>query len=387
MPKNNSERNRRNLDNFILNSSGDESLFSLYAESDGPGPTEDEAAEIPISVPSPREIKAYLDRYVIGQEQAKKVLAVAAYNHVKRINDGSGLIRKSNVLMVGPSGCGKTLLAETLAKLLELPMVTVDATSLTESGYSGNCVETILTRLYQQAGERKALAERGIIFVDEIDKLACRGLNLQREAYCRGVQQGLLKIVEGGKISAPVSLESKNRRTVIDTKNILFICGGAFAGLDELEEEEEAFFEPPRRIGFTADFSEPPARRTEAAAARRMSPDILVRYGLTQEFVGRLPVLIRLDPLGVEDMVRIISQTDTCLVKEYQQLLAKEGVKLRFSPEALRAMAELALDRNIGARGLRAMMEELLTDLMFEAPDGDWKGKKYTVREAAFERH
>ena len=382
MPKNNSERNRRNLDNFILNSSGDESLFSLYAESDGPGQAEDEAAEVPISVPSPREIKAYLDRYVIGQEQAKKVLAVAAYNHVKRINDGSGLIRKSNVLMVGPSGCGKTLLAETLAKLLELPMVTVDATSLTESGYSGNCVETILTRLYLQAGERKSLAERGIIFVDEIDKLACRGQNLQREAYCRGVQQGLLKIVEGGKISAPVSLETKNRRTVIDTKNILFICGGAFAGLDELEEEDEPFPEPPRRIGFTADFNEPPARGTEAPSARgRLSPDLLVRYGLTQEFVGRLPVLIRLDPLGVEDMVRIISQTDTCLVKEYQQLLAKDGVKLRFSPEALKAMAELALERNIGARGLRAMMEELLTDLMFEAPDGDWKGKKYTVRE------
>ncbi|MBR6704415.1 MAG: AAA family ATPase [Lachnospiraceae bacterium] len=381
MPKNDSERNGRNLDNIIFGTADGTPFFSLYSEKDGDGcPGEDDSAE-EISVPTPREIKAYLDRSVIGQEQAKKVLSVAAYNHVKRIGDDSGLIRKSNILMVGPSGCGKTLLAETLAGLLKLPMVTVDATSLTESGYSGNCVETILTRLYQQAGERKALAERGIIFVDEIDKLACRGLNQQREAYCRGVQQGLLKIIEGGRISAPVSLESKNRRTVIDTKNILFICGGAFAGLDELEEEEEGFYEPPRRIGFTAEYTEPPARGTGASARRRLSPDLQVRYGLTQEFVGRLPVLIRLDPLGVEDMVRIISQTEGCLVKEYQQLLARDGVKLRFSPAALRAMAEQALKRNVGARGLRAMMEELLTDIMFEAPDGDRKGKKYKVRE------
>ena len=431
LPSKNTEPTEKSPESPRQQMSSDDFLFSLYSD---PNTDEDSPCRkyslyeemVPdLSCPTPREIKAYLDRFVIGQEQAKKMLAVAAYNHVKRVKDDSGLIRKSNILMVGPSGCGKTLLAETLAELLKLPMVTVDATSLTESGYSGNCVETVLTRLYQKAGENKALAERGIIFVDEIDKLACRGLNQQREAYCRGVQQGLLKIVEGGKISAPVSLESKHRRTVIDTKNILFICGGAFQGLDE-EQEEETEEPPHRRIGFLADEPERlesgqknlcsggegsrnpagllhkslrfgtdsgdgfpekmPHDIDKNGIRRRLTPDRLVRYGLTQEFVGRLPVLIRLDPLREEDMVRIISETDNCLIKEYQQLLAKDGVKLLFTPEALQTMAGIALERHIGARGLRAMMEELLTDLMFEAPDGEWKGKKYTVREDAFER-
>ena len=329
--------------------------------------------------PTPREIKAYLDRFVVGQDQAKKVLAVAAYNHVKRVNDRSGLLRKSNLLMIGPSGCGKTLLAETLACCLGLPMVTVDATSLTESGYSGNCVETILTRLYQKAGGDRALAECGIIFIDEIDKLACRGFNPHREAYCRGVQQGLLKIVEGGKISIPVSLETKNRRIEIETRNILFIGGGAFNGLEQLppDEEEET---PHRRIGFIRD--EPPIRREAAeVGTRRLTPGDLIFYGMSQELVGRFPVIVRLDPLSERDLVRIISETDDCLVKEYQELLAGDGVELHFEPAALLSLARHALQRGIGARGLRTFLEEVLMDVMYEASGGTDRRRPLTVTE------
>lgn len=333
--------------------------------------------EEPLSVPSPREIKAYLDRFVVGQERAKKVLAVAAWNHVKRINDRSGLIRKSNILMVGPSGCGKTLLVETLAGLLKLPMVTADATSLTESGYSGNNVESILTALLKKAGGDLERAERGIVFVDEIDKLACRGANQQREAYCRGVQQGLLKIVEGGLISTPVSLESKNRRIPIDTSNILFICGGAFQGLGE----ERRSVPEARPIGFRAAETVLPTDRRESSG-RRILPEQLVEYGLTQEFIGRFPVLVRLDPLSEADMVRVISETDNCLIREYSELLARDGVELKFAPGAVQALAAFALRKKTGARGLRSVMEELLTELMFKAPDEGRGQKEFTVTEA-----
>ncbi|MBO4871905.1 MAG: ATP-dependent Clp protease ATP-binding subunit ClpX [Lachnospiraceae bacterium] len=333
-----------------------------------------------IKLPSPKEIKAYLDRFVVGQEQAKKTLAVAAYNHGKRISDTSGLIRKSNVMLIGPSGCGKTLLVETLAACLRLPMVVADATSLTESGYSGNNVEHILTRLYLNADGDKELAERGIVFIDEVDKLACRGFNPMREAYCRGVQQGLLKIVEGGKISTPRTLDNKNRRIEIETKNILFICGGAFSGLelpaDAADEEER----PHRRIGFIRD--EEPALPSEVRIGTdRITPEDLISYGMTQEFVGRFPVLVRLEPLNEADMIRIISETDNCLVREYRELLSRDGIDLKFEPAALRCLARCAMHRGIGARGLRTYMEEVLRDVMFEASEEKDRRVLVTVSE------
>ena len=333
------------------------------------------------SIPAPHRIKAKLDDYVIGQEHAKKVISVAVYNHYKRIgadtSDGVE-IEKSNMLMLGPTGSGKTYLVKTLARLLDVPLAIADATSLTEAGYIGDDIESVISRLLAAADNDVDRAETGIVFIDEIDKIAKKKNASQRDVSGESVQQGMLKLLEGSEVEVPVGATNKNAMvpmTTVNTKNILFICGGAFPGLEDIIKER---LNRQASIGFLADLKDKYDNDPELLS--KVTVDDIRAYGMIPEFIGRLPVIFTLKGLTKESLVKILKEPKNAIIRQYQKLLAMDEVELSFDDEALEAIAELALKKKTGARALRAIIEEFMLDIMYEIPKDDNIGKVRITR-------
>ncbi len=345
------------------------------------------SGDFDIQTLTPKELKAHLDEYVIGQDRAKKTLSVAVYNHYKRIlkqkTEDETEISKSNILLIGPTGSGKTLLAQTIARFLDVPIAITDATNLTEAGYVGEDVENILTKLLQAAEGDVERAQRGIVFIDEVDKIARMGENrsITRDVSGEGVQQALLKIIEGSivNITPKGGRKHPNQDFVqIDTTNILFICGGAFDGLNDIIK---------RRVGGnTLGFGQTKRSKSEEEELlHQVEPDDLVSYGLIPELIGRLHITATLEKISVEDMVRILTEPKNALIKQYQKLFALDEVVLTFEPETLRTIARKAIDRKTGARGLRTILEEALLDIMYQLPD--LSGYEVVITPEVIENH
>ncbi|MCD8120564.1 MAG: ATP-dependent Clp protease ATP-binding subunit ClpX [Lachnospiraceae bacterium] len=344
-----------------------------------------DAAPTPVNlkdIPAPHRIKAQLDEYVVGQEFAKKVLSVAVYNHYKRIatNIGDEIeIDKSNILMIGPTGCGKTFLVKTLARILKVPLAIADATSLTEAGYIGDDIESVVSKLLAAAGDDVEKAERGIIFIDEIDKIAKKPETHSRDVSGESVQQGLLKLLEGSEVEVPIGATNKNAMVpmaTVNTKNILFICGGAFPGLEDIIKER---LNKQSSIGFYADLKD--KYDDDPNVHCKVTIEDLRRYGMIPEFLGRMPVTCPLEALTKDMLVEILKTPKNAILKQYQKLLELDEVELVFEDDALGAIAEKALERKTGARGLRSIIEEFMLDIMFEIPKDDNIGRVIITRD------